>query len=58
MKKRIFTLMMAFLAIAGNAVWGQSSITINSEQISTSGGTGWSYSEGSDENNVLNVSSI
>lgn len=24
MKKRIFTLMMAFLAIAGNAVWGQS----------------------------------
>lgn len=34
MKKRIFTLMMAFLAVASGAVWGQTgSITINSVPI-------------------------
>ena len=43
MKKRIFTLMMAFLAIAGNAVWGQSTydatldISGNSATVTGSG---------------------
>lgn len=44
MKKRIFTLMMAFLAIAGNAVWGQENINITGieTQLPTpSQGTGW-----------------
>ena len=56
MKCRIFTLLFAFLAIAGNAVWGQSTITINGTPISTNGGSGWSYSEGNDDNNVLTIS--
>lgn len=35
MKKRIFTLMMAFLAIAGNAVWGQTTeVSLNDWQKS------------------------
>ena len=47
--------MMAFLAIAGNAVWGQSSITINNDPITT-GGTGWTYQENADDNNVITIS--
>ena len=44
MKKRIFTLMMAFLVMAGNAVWGQENINITGieTQLPTpSQGTGW-----------------
>ena len=57
MKKRIFTLMMAFLAIAGNAVWGQGTITIsNSTTVSGEGqGSTWTYNPESN-NNVLTIS--
>lgn len=54
MKKRIFTLMMAFLAIAGNAVWGQGSITIERTSV-TGDGSGWNYDKASN-NNVLTIS--
>ena len=30
--KKIFTFLVAFLAIAGNAVWGQTPITINTAE--------------------------
>lgn len=56
MKKRIFTLMMAFLAVASGAVWGQTgSITINSVPITTSGGDGWIYEEKADDSNILTI---
>lgn len=54
MKKRIFTLMMAFLAVASGAVWGQSSITINGTSV-TGDGSGWKYDQASN-NNVLTIS--
>lgn len=44
MKKRIFTLMMAFLAIAGNAVWGQSPTTIDVTASQSSDGKITAYS--------------
>ena len=31
MKTRIFTLLMAFLTMVGNAVWGQETVSISSE---------------------------
>lgn len=57
MKKRIFTLMMAFLVVAGNAVWGQGTITIsNSTTVSGEGqGSTWTYNQESN-NNVLTIS--
>lgn len=65
MKKRIFTLMMAFLAIAGNAVWGQSSYDaeIEIKGITTSKWTdednkdvdSYSVNKGADNNNVVTI---
>lgn len=57
MKKRIFTLMMAFLAVASGAVWGQGTITIsNSTTVSGEGlGSTWTYHQESN-NNVLTIS--
>lgn len=54
MKKRIFTLMMAFLAVASGAVWGQGSITIEGTSV-TGDGSGWNYDKASN-NNVLTIS--
>ena len=54
MKKRIFTLMMAFLAVASGAVWGQGSITIEGTSV-TGDGSGWKYDQASN-NNVLTIS--
>lgn len=55
MKCRIFTLLFAFLAIAGNAVWGQSTITINGTSVSGEGsGTKWKYNQ-EENNNVLTI---
>ena len=46
MKKRIFTLMMAFLAIAGNAVWGQTEeISISISGIENNDFTGVAATE-------------
>ena len=56
MKKRIFTLMMAFLAVASGAVWGQGSntITINGTNVEGEGiNTNWTFNAGTDNNNVL-----
>ena len=62
MKCRIFTLLFAFLAIAGNAVWGQSTsnntITINGTTVNTDSSNRWSYEsnkDGSTDNNVLEI---
>ena len=65
MKKRIFTLMMAFLAIAGNAVWGQGSYDaeIEIKGITTSEWTdednkdvdSYSVNKGADNNNVVTI---
>lgn len=56
MKKRIFTLMMAFLAVASGAVWGQGSntITINGTKVSGEGqNTNWTFNAGENSNNIL-----
>ena len=65
MKKRIFTLMMAFLVVAGNAVWGQSSYDaeIEIKGITTSEWTNednkdvesYSVNKGADNNNVVTI---
>ena len=64
MKCRIFTLLFAFLAIAGNAVWGQEDVTeiniagIEDQLPNPSSGTGWTLSHGDIENegNKLTIS--
>lgn len=54
MKKRIFTLMMAFLAVASGAVWGQSTITINGLSVTGDGqDTNWAFNAGENSNNIL-----
>lgn len=45
MKKRIFTLMMAFLAVASGAVWGQDPIDVSWEENKTGNGYSFEYSE-------------
>ena len=61
MKCRIFTLLFAFLAIAGNAVWGQSTeidiSNLTTEDWSAPSPTPSNYSitKGEDNNNVLTI---
>ena len=61
MKCRIFTLLFAFLAIAGNAVWGQST-EIDISNLTTEGWSApsptpsnYSITKGEDNNNVLTI---
>ena len=59
MKNKVFTLVFAFLAMAGNAIWGQSTsqydatITIDGINVSGDNTEGWSYNAGEGNNNVL-----
>lgn len=70
MKKRIFTLLMAFLAIAGNAVWGQETgsgtendpwkiditgITSSKWTANNNDGSSYSVNKGEDNNNVVTI---
>lgn len=64
MKNKVFTLVFAFLAMAGNAIWGQSGPTeinitgIESQLPTPSSGTGWTLSHGdiASEGNKLIIS--
>ena len=72
MRLRIFTFLVAFLAIAGNAVWGQETTEINisfmnssySGETPSGEGKGFTVSEGTDsgtgdddQNNILTITS-
>ena len=64
MKNKVFTLVFVFLAMAGNAIWGQSGPTeinitgIESQLPTPSSGTGWTLSHGdiASEGNKLIIS--
>lgn len=63
MKNKVFTLVFAFLAMAGNAIWGQSTsdntIIINGTSVvNTDSNDRWSYEsnkDGATDNNVLEI---